>query len=83
VVLSGGSRPGVRPEGRHGAALGSCPDLAARSVVFDVELLLADGLGDLTLVGLDVLVEVHALLRDDALVGDGLLLVQDDLVLLG
>jgi hypothetical protein len=52
-------------------------------VLVDVELLFPDRPGDLALVGLDVLVEAHALLRDDALVGDGLLLVQDDLVLLG
>src|SRR4051812_28166373 len=49
--------------------------------VEDVDLLFADGFGDLALLGLDVLLEADALLGHDALVGDDLFLVQGDLVL--
>src|SRR5215207_1011919 len=47
-----------------------------------VDLLLAHLLGDGPLVGDGLLVEPHALLRDCALLGNDLLLVQHDLVLL-
>src|SRR3954464_8031129 len=73
--------PGLRGGRRPAASRVSSPsDLAA--VVVDLELLLAYGLGDHALVGADVLVEPHALLGHDALLGDGLLLVEHDLVLL-
>src|SRR3954469_22867902 len=52
------------------------------AVVVDLDLLFAYGLGDLALVGVNVLVEPHALLGHDALLDYGLLLVQHDLVLL-
>src|SRR5215208_4890485 len=55
---------------------------APRARVVDVDLLLAELLVDGPLLDLDVLVQPHALLRDRALVGDDLLLVQHDLVLL-
>src|SRR3954453_22910052 len=49
--------------------------------VGDVDLLLAHGLVDLALVGLDVLLETDALLGDGPLLGDGLFGVERDLVL--
>src|SRR4051794_37132744 len=52
------------------------------AVVVDVDALGADGVGDLALIGLDVLLQPHALLGDRALLHDGLLGVQRDLVLL-
>src|SRR4051812_17024988 len=54
----------------------------AESLAVGLDALLADLLGDRLLVGVDVLVEAHALLGDGALLDDGLLLVQHDLVLL-
>src|SRR4051794_35872597 len=47
----------------------------------DVDLLLANGLVDLALLGLDVLVEADALLGHDALLGDDLFAVQCHLML--
>src|SRR3712207_2297412 len=47
-----------------------------------VDFLAADLLGDLALLGVDVLVETDALLGHDALLDDGLLGAQRDLVLL-
>src|SRR3954469_14703397 len=55
---------------------------AALAVSLDLDLLARHVLGHGALLGLDVLVEPHALLRDHALLGHGLLLVQDNLVLL-
>src|SRR4051794_13666025 len=49
--------------------------------VDEVDLLLARGFGDALMLGFDVLVEAHALLGHDALVRDGLLGMQRDLVL--
>src|SRR5918998_4012705 len=62
----------------------SASDRLARPAarVVDVDLLAPDLLGDLTLLGHRVLVQAHALLRDGTLLGDDLLLVQHDLVLL-
>src|SRR4051794_8101538 len=56
--------------------------VAAAAVVLDGDLLAGDVLGHGALLRLDVLVEAHALLRHDALLGDRLLGVEDDLVLL-
>src|SRR3954451_18095750 len=55
---------------------------AALGVALGLDLLLADVLADGLLVGMDVLVEADALLRDGALLDDRLLGVERDLVLL-
>src|SRR3954468_16235786 len=55
---------------------------AALGVALGLDLLLADVLADGLLVGVDVLVEADALLRDCALLDDRLLGVERDLVLL-
>src|SRR3954447_8174834 len=55
---------------------------AALGVALGLDLLLADVLADGLLVGLHVLVEADALLRDGALLDDRLLGVERDLVLL-
>jgi hypothetical protein len=52
----------------------------AASVVVDVDLLLADGTGDLLVLDVGVFVEADAL-RHGLLVDDGLLLVEHDIVL--
>src|SRR5215204_6568029 len=49
--------------------------------IVDLDLLLADGVRDLLLLDLGVLVEADALLGDGLLFDDGLFLVEDDLVL--
>src|SRR5829696_5748913 len=53
----------------------------AAPVAVDLDLLLAEGLGNLLLLDLGVLVEADALLGDGLLFDDGLFLVEDDLVL--
>src|SRR3954471_23264616 len=55
---------------------------AALGVALGLDLLLADVLADGLLVGVDVLVEADALLRDGALLDDRLLGVERDLLLL-
>src|SRR5215217_8871418 len=69
----------VTPGGKASPAV--LRSAAGAALVVDVDLFLADGLGDLSLVGDGVLVEADALLGHGALFGDDLFLVEHDLVL--
>src|SRR5688572_17412897 len=74
-----GTRTGPSGERLRSEASGSA---RAATALVDVDLLAPDLVGHLPLLDLRVLVEPHALLRHGPLLGDGLLGVQHDLVLL-